>query len=53
MRKARYYFQISQVFVSPDERGQGLAYRLMKKSQILGADAGFGLIRVDATNVFT
>lgn len=54
LTQARFvFFQMSQVFVSKEARGQGLGYELIKQSMILGGDCGFRILRVDATSHYT
>ncbi|XP_022919790.1 uncharacterized protein [Onthophagus taurus] len=49
----RKIFEISHLFVLPDERNKGLASQLIKKSIETGADCGFTCIRVDASTAKT
>ncbi|KAH1005823.1 hypothetical protein HUJ04_006737 [Dendroctonus ponderosae] len=46
-------YEMSYLFVKRPHRKKGLAYRLLEESKSLGADAGFPVIRCDATNVHT
>ncbi|XP_050293942.1 uncharacterized protein LOC126734382 isoform X2 [Anthonomus grandis grandis] len=46
-------YEMAYLFVNRSHRKKGLAFRLLEESKSLGADAGFPVIRCDATNVNT
>lgn len=46
-------FQIVNVFVRHEDRQRGLAKRLMATAKENGADAGYKVIRVDASSTAT
>ncbi|RZC34600.1 dopamine N-acetyltransferase, partial [Asbolus verrucosus] len=46
-------FEIAHLFVRKDERGNGIAKKLVQHSRVLAADCGFALVRVDATSHYT
>ncbi|XP_030752554.1 dopamine N-acetyltransferase-like [Sitophilus oryzae] len=46
-------YEMSYAFVKRSHRKKGLAYKLLSESKSLGADAGFPVVRCDATNIYT
>lgn len=44
---------MAYLFVKRPHRKKGLAFRLIEESKSLGADAGFPVIRCDATSLHT
>ncbi|XP_066260607.1 arylalkylamine N-acetyltransferase 1-like [Euwallacea similis] len=46
-------YEMAYVFVKRPYRKKGLAYRLLDHSKALGMDAGFPVVRCDATSVHT
>lgn len=50
---ALFSFQFSHLFVKRSERGRGLAKQLIISSVDIGLDAGYTLLRIDATNYYT
>ncbi|KAL1490528.1 hypothetical protein ABEB36_013206 [Hypothenemus hampei] len=49
----RKVYEMAYLFVKRPHRRKGLAYKLLNESKILGTDAGFKVIRCDATNIHT
>lgn len=47
------FLQMAYLFVKRPHRKKGLAFRLLEESKSLGADAGFPVIRCDATSSHT
>ena len=48
-----FVFKTTYLFVRKDARGRGIAGRLLKYSRTDGADCGFRLTRLIATNHYT
>ncbi|KAF7280349.1 hypothetical protein GWI33_006125 [Rhynchophorus ferrugineus] len=46
-------YEMGYVFVNRTHRKKGLALKLMEESKSLGADAGFAVVRCDATSIYT
>lgn len=47
------YAEIKRVWVAPDQRGTGLAKRLMARAEEIARELGYGLLRLDTNSALT